>query len=92
LAAEAVEIVVTVTGLDETISQAVHARTSYLVHEVLWGRRFADVFTQTKDGRLPSTIAGSTTPNLLNRKPKEHQIASTACEARMARRTPLRRG
>jgi hypothetical protein len=27
-------------------------RTSYLVHEVLWDRRFADVFTQTEDGRL----------------------------------------
>jgi inward rectifier potassium channel len=52
LAAEAVEIVVTVTGLDETMSQAVHARTSYLAHEVLWGHRFSDVFTQTKDGRL----------------------------------------
>ena len=52
LATEAVEIVVTVTGLDETLSQPVHARTSYLAHEVLWGRRFADVFIQTKDGRL----------------------------------------
>jgi inward rectifier potassium channel len=52
LATEAAEIVVTVTGLDETTSQAVHARTSYLAHEVLWGRRFADVFTQTNDGRL----------------------------------------
>ena len=52
LAGEAVEIVVTVTGLDETLSQAVHARTSYLAHEVLWGHRFVDVFTETKDGRL----------------------------------------
>ena len=52
LVAEAVEIVVTVTGLDETMSQAVHARASYLAHEVLWGHRFAGVFTQTKDGRL----------------------------------------
>jgi inward rectifier potassium channel len=52
LATEAAEIVVTVTGLDETMSQPVHARTSYLAHEVLWGRRFVDVFTQTKDGRL----------------------------------------
>jgi inward rectifier potassium channel len=52
LATEAAEIVVTVTGLDETTSQAVHARTSYLAHEVLWGHRFADVLTQTKDGRL----------------------------------------
>ncbi len=54
LAVEAVEIVVTVTGLDETISQAVHARTSYLAHEVLWGHRFADVFTQTKDAHIGS--------------------------------------
>jgi inward rectifier potassium channel len=52
LAAEAAEIVVTVTGIDETLSQAVHARTSYLAREVLWGHRFADVFTQTEDGRL----------------------------------------
>ena len=52
LAAQAAEIVVTVTGLDETISQAVHARTSYLAHEVLWDRRFVDVFTETEDGRL----------------------------------------
>ena len=51
-ATEAVEIVVTFTGLDETISQPVHARTSYLAHEVLWDHRFVDVFTQTKDGRL----------------------------------------
>jgi hypothetical protein len=27
-------------------------RISYLVHEVLWDRRFDDVFTQTEDGRL----------------------------------------
>jgi inward rectifier potassium channel len=52
LTAEAAEIVVTVTGIDETLSQAVHARTSYLAHEVVWGYRFADVFTQTEDGRL----------------------------------------
>ncbi|MGA8757846.1 MAG: ATP-sensitive potassium channel protein, partial [Stellaceae bacterium] len=52
LATEAVEIVVTVTGLDETMSQPVHARTSYLAHEVVWDHRFVVVFTQTKDGRL----------------------------------------
>jgi inward rectifier potassium channel len=52
LVAQAAEIVVTVTGFDETISRAVHARTSYLADEVLWGRRFADVITETQDGRL----------------------------------------
>jgi inward rectifier potassium channel len=35
LTVEAAEIVVTVTGIDETLSQAVHARTSYLAHEVV---------------------------------------------------------
>lgn len=52
LAAESAEIVVTVTGLDETLSQPVHARTSYLAHEVLWDHRFVDVFIDTQDGRL----------------------------------------
>jgi inward rectifier potassium channel len=52
LAAESAEIVVTVTGVDETLSQPVHARTSYLAHEVLWDHRFADVFFEAQDGRL----------------------------------------
>jgi inward rectifier potassium channel len=52
LAGESAELVVTVTGLDETTLQPIHARTSYLADEICWDRRFADVFTQTKDGRL----------------------------------------
>ena len=52
VAAEGAELVVTVTGVDETTSQIVHARTSYLGHEILWDHCFADVFTQTADGRL----------------------------------------
>jgi inward rectifier potassium channel len=51
LAAEAAELIVTVTGLDETTSQTIHARTSYLADEIHWNRRFEDVFTQTEDGR-----------------------------------------
>jgi inward rectifier potassium channel len=51
LAAEGVELIVTVTGLDETTSQTIHARTSYLADEIHWNRRFQDVFTQTEDGR-----------------------------------------
>src|SRR5215470_18721723 len=52
LAAESAEIVVTVTGIDEVMVQPVHARTSYLAHEMLWDHRFADVFIETEDGRL----------------------------------------
>jgi inward rectifier potassium channel len=52
LKSEGAELVVTVTGLDETTLHTIHARTSYLAHEICWDRRFADVFTQTADGRL----------------------------------------
>lgn len=51
LLAEDAEIVVTVSGIDETMSQTVHARTSYLPHEILWGHRFADVVGWTQEGR-----------------------------------------
>ncbi len=51
LTAQNVELVVTATGIDETIAQRVHARTSYLPDEILWGRRFVDVIGWTDDGR-----------------------------------------
>jgi inward rectifier potassium channel len=52
LAAGGAELVVTVTGIDGTTSQMIHARASYLADEISWDRRFADVFTQTGNGRL----------------------------------------
>ncbi len=52
LAAQQAEILVTVTGIDETSSQTVHARWSYRTDEILWGRRFADLFGTTEDGRF----------------------------------------
>jgi inward rectifier potassium channel len=51
LAAQNGELVVTASGLDETMSQTVHARASYLPHEILWDHRFVDVFGYTEDGR-----------------------------------------
>jgi inward rectifier potassium channel len=45
------EILVTVTGLDETLGQNVHARMSYLPDEIMFGYRFADMFGYTPDGR-----------------------------------------
>ena len=50
LADEVAEIVVTVTGLDETMSQVVHARQSYLAHEVLFDHRFVDIIGMRPDG------------------------------------------
>ena len=47
------EFLVTVAGLDEATSQRVHARTSYMADEIVWGRHFADVITPPEgpDGR-----------------------------------------
>jgi inward rectifier potassium channel len=51
LAAMQAEIIVTLTGIDETLSQTIHARASYLSDEILFDRRFADIFGATPDGR-----------------------------------------
>lgn len=44
------EFLVTVAGVDETSSQRVHARTSYVADEIVWGRHFADIITPPADG------------------------------------------
>lgn len=45
------DIAVTLTGLDETVSQTVHARHYYLAEEILWDRRFVDIIGKKPDGR-----------------------------------------
>ena len=50
LAKGAGEIVISLTGLDETFSQTVHARHSYRFDEIKWGMRFADVITLNPGG------------------------------------------
>src|SRR2546427_401225 len=45
------EIVVSVTGIDETFSQTIYARYSYLADEIVWDARFADVMSVLPDGR-----------------------------------------
>jgi inward rectifier potassium channel len=51
LAEQHAEIVLIVSGVDETLVQPVSARISYLPHEILWAHRFVDVFGWTEDGR-----------------------------------------
>ena len=46
------ELVVTVTGIDETMSQTIHARHSYTPDEIRLGAQFADMFGFTPQGRL----------------------------------------
>jgi len=45
------EIIVSVLGIDETFSQTIHARYSYVADEILWNTRFADIMSVLPDGR-----------------------------------------
>jgi inward rectifier potassium channel len=51
LLASQAEILVVMKGLDETFATTIHTRASYAPHEIAWGRRFADIFTNLPDGR-----------------------------------------
>ena len=50
LAGQEASIVVTLTGTDETLSQSVFARTAYRADEILWGRKFVDILSETEAG------------------------------------------
>ena len=43
-------IVVSFSGMDETVSQIIHARHSYAAEEIRWNHRLVDVFHDTPDG------------------------------------------
>jgi inward rectifier potassium channel len=45
------EILVTLTGTDETLYQNIYARHSFVASEILWNMRFVDIVTKMRDGR-----------------------------------------
>ncbi|NJK69382.1 MAG: ATP-sensitive inward rectifier potassium channel 10 [Microcoleus sp. CSU_2_2] len=45
------EIVITLTGLDETVSQTIHARHSFVASEILWDMQFVDIISRKPDGK-----------------------------------------
>jgi inward rectifier potassium channel len=51
LLAKHAEIVVVMKGIDETFVSTIHARTSYIPEEIVWDRRFADIFLADAAGR-----------------------------------------
>lgn len=51
LSQENTEIWVTLTGLDETFSQTIHARYSYSYQEILWDMKLVDIFLQAPNGK-----------------------------------------
>jgi inward rectifier potassium channel len=52
LATMEAELLILVTGLDETSSQTLHAQTRYEHKQLAWGVRYADLLTELPDGRL----------------------------------------
>ncbi|WP_333207860.1 MULTISPECIES: ion channel [unclassified Microcoleus] len=44
------EIVITLTGIDETVSQTINARHSFVASEIMWNMRFVDIILRTPDG------------------------------------------
>jgi inward rectifier potassium channel len=51
LSHDEVEIAVSVNGFDETFSQTIHARHSYVPSEIHFGARLRDILTKLPDGR-----------------------------------------
>lgn len=45
------EIIVTLTGLDETLSQTIHARHSFSAHDIYWNHKFVDIISSSESGQ-----------------------------------------
>ena len=43
-------LIVSLTGIDDTVAQALHARHTYGARDILWNQKFIDLFHQTPDG------------------------------------------
>ncbi len=52
LAAAEAEIIVSLTGLDETYAQTIHARHAYAADQIVLGARFVDILGRLPDGRM----------------------------------------
>ncbi len=50
LEAAQAELIIILSGVDDTFAQRVHARHSYLPHEIVWGPRHADIFLRDEKG------------------------------------------
>ena len=51
LVATDAEILILLTGIDETFSQSVHARSSYKPNSILFGRKFSNIYNEVEDGQ-----------------------------------------
>jgi inward rectifier potassium channel len=51
LIAQQAEIIVLLSGTDETYGEKIYARHSYIPHDIHWDRRFTDILSLGRDGR-----------------------------------------
>jgi inward rectifier potassium channel len=51
LAEKDAQVIVTLLGIDEVLMQTIHSRYAYVWNEILFGKRFRDVFATDPDGR-----------------------------------------
>ena len=49
--AKGLQIIVVLSGMDETFAQRIHARHAYIPSDLLWNKRFSDVIVYDEDGR-----------------------------------------
>lgn len=56
LEASEAEILVSLTGIDETFAQTIHSRYSYVPSEIVWNKYFEDILERS-DGKLRIDIA-----------------------------------
>jgi inward rectifier potassium channel len=47
-----IELLVSVSGVDDTSLQLVHARHRYTDEDIVWGARHADILSETKEGEI----------------------------------------
>jgi inward rectifier potassium channel len=52
LCAAGAEFLILLTGMDETFSQVVNARSSYRASEIIWDAKFTDIFVYDPEGRM----------------------------------------
>ncbi len=73
LAEKQLEIIAVLTGVDETSSQSVTARYSYVAEDLRFGHRFEDIIGATPDGRL------SHKPELIGEALRRLTLAPATC-------------
>ncbi|MCE7961605.1 MAG: hypothetical protein DYH05_03815 [Acidobacteria bacterium ACB1] len=44
------ELLILLTGIDETFAQSVHTRSSYKPEEILCGQKFVNIYNDVADG------------------------------------------